>query len=222
MTSKKDLEIFLYKNKLNTKTIVEILPNLSSQTITSLLKDFGCNLEKQYKDESNQIYIFTDGGCKYNGKKDALAGYSVFFTENEDSIFYKFNTTKRILTEPTNNKAELSGIKYIFKVISENKCVFSKMKIVICTDSMYCINCIEKWSSNWELNNWKNAKGENVKNQDIIKQILDYKKSFSDIEIKFQHVFSHIQEPQDKNSFQYKLWYGNNYVDKSIQKLLES
>jgi ribonuclease HI len=89
---------------------------------------------------------------------------------------------------------------------------------------MYSINCITKWSSNWIKNKWKNSKGEDVKNQDTIKTILDYKKSIGesgkDIEIEFKHVFSHTEEPGDKNSHAYFLWYGNNYVDKNITKIL--
>lgn len=219
--SKKDFEIFLYKNKLNTQTLIELLPQLTSNTIKNLMKDLGYN-ENENKNESEQeFYIFTDGGCKKNGKSGAIAGYSVFFTEDEDSIFYNFNTTKKVLIEPTNNKAELSGIKYIFQTIYENKDLFKDKKVVICTDSMYCINCIEKWSKNWKSNNWMNAKGESVKNQDIIKKILDIKDILQDfLEIKFKHVFSHIQEPIDKNSLQYKLWYGNKVVDDNINKML--
>lgn len=216
--TRKDLEIFLYKNKLNTKSIIDLLPQLSSSTIKSLIKDLIPEKGTETKND-DILYVFTDGGCKMNGKNGAIAGYSVFFTDDEDSIFYQFNTTKRLITEPTNNKAELSGIKYIFKTINENKELFQGKQIIICTDSMYCINCIEKWSVNWQKNDWKNAKGEPVKNQEIIKQILNFKKELDEFQIKFRHVFSHVQEPEDKSSLQYKLWYGNNKVDTNISLL---
>lgn len=216
--SRKDLEIFLYKNKLNTKSIIDLLPQLSSSTIKGLIKDLVPESLSDF-DSNNILYIHSDGGCRKNGKDGAVAGYSVFFTDDEDSMFYQFNTTKQIITEPTNNKAELSGIKYVFKTINENKDLFKNKPIVICTDSMYSINCIEKWSTNWQKNNWRNAKGEPVKNQEIIKQILTFKKELSDIDIKFRHIFSHVQEPEDKSSLQYKLWYGNNKVDTNINKL---
>lgn len=224
MSSKKDFEIFLYKNKYNTKTLIDFLPQLSSKTISYLFKDLGfqdsrCTLET---DNDNKLYIFSDGGCKSNGKKKTSAGYSVFFTEDENSPFCKFNKTDIIFDEPTNNKAELSAILLIFEIIYNNIDLFKTYEILICTDSMYSINCIDKWSKNWVKNNWKNAKGENVKNQDIIKNILEKKKYINDQNIKttFNHVFSHLQEPDDKNSLQYKLWYGNKKVDDNINYLL--
>ncbi len=224
MTTKKDFEIFLYKNKLNSKTLIDILPQLSSKTISNLYNDMA-QLHDEYKSKSVE-FIFTDGGCYRNGKPDCKAAYSVLFTENPESIMYKFNTTRMVIKDPSNNKAELSAIKYVYRTIYENTDVFENKKIVICSDSMYSINCITKWSSNWIKNNWKNSKGEHVKNQDIIKKIIDYKKTIGEseknIEIEFKHLFSHTQEPNDKNSQAYFLWYGNNYVDKNISKILNS
>lgn len=225
MTTKKDFEIFLYKNKLNSKTLIDILPQLSSKTISNLYND----LEQLYKSKNtdkntDKLYIFTDGGSSRNGKPECKAAYSVLFTEESESIMYKFNTTRMVIKEPSNNKAELSAIKYVYKTIYENIDVFENKNVVICTDSMYSINCITKWSSNWIKNDWKNSKGERVKNQDIIKTILDYKKTIREsgknVEVEFKHLFSHIQEPDDKNSQAYFLWYGNNYVDKNIGKIL--
>jgi ribonuclease HI len=232
MTSKKDFEIFLYKNKYNTKTLIDFLPQLSSKTINYLLKDLGYqdtakDTIKDIDTDNNKLYIFSDGGCKSNGKKKSdisSAGYSVFFTDDNTSPFYKFNTTNLLDDEPTNNKAELSAILLIFDIIHDNIELFKSFEIIICTDSMYSINCIDKWSKNWVKNNWKNAKGESVKNQDIIKNILEKKKYITDhnIKITFNHVFSHLQEPNDKDSLQYKLWYGNKKVDDNINYLLKN
>jgi ribonuclease HI len=185
-------------------------------------------------------YVFTDGGCKRNGNPNSKAAYSVFFTENQDSPFFKFNTSQHLTEEPTNNRAELSGILYIFKTIYENKTLFQNQHIIICTDSMYSINCIQKWSKNWLLNNWKNAKGQDVKNKKLIQEILRYHNDLhrsgasarqgdlqdnlqGDISfnIKFQHIFSHTKPPSDKNTLSYYLWFGNNKVDENINKLLE-
>lgn len=222
--SKKDFEIFLYKNKYNTKTLVDFLPQLSSKTISYLFKDLGHQdtLSTLETGNDNKLYIFSDGGCKSNGKKKASAGYSVFFTDDENSPFYKFNKTDIILDEPTNNKAELSAILLIFQIIHDNIELFKTQEIVIVTDSQYSIKCIDTWSKTWSKNGWKNAKGENVKNQDIIKNILEKKKYISaqNIKITFKHVFSHLQEPDDKNSLQYKLWQGNKKVDDNINYLL--
>lgn len=223
MASRKDLEIFLYKNKLNTKTLLDILPNLSSKTIQSIARDLSV-LSSNVERASDTLYVFTDGGCSKNGKSDSKAGYSVVFSMDQDSPLYDFNTTRLVVKEPTNNKAELSAIKYVFKTIAENYDVFSGKRIIICTDSMYSINCIDKWSKTWIKNAWKNAKGEDVKNQDIIKNILDLKtnidSSNKDIKIEFNHVFSHTQAPDNVDSLKYFLWKGNNMVDENIKKIL--
>jgi ribonuclease HI len=219
MSLKKDFDIFLYKNKLNTKTLLDISDKLSPKTIEYLLSDLKDNIHlKNSLKES--LYIFTDGGCLSNGKKNAKAAYSVFFTKDIDSPFFSFNKTKTI-SDPSNNKAELYGIKTAFKTISQNIDMFKNYHVIICTDSMYSIKCIDTWSKGWIKNNWKNSKGEDVKNQDIIKEILNYKKlCCDDVEVSFKHIFSHTKSPEDKSSLQYILWEGNNIVDENIKNLL--
>ena len=187
------------------------------------------------QEPEQSFFIFTDGGCKRNGNQNSKAAYSVFFTENQDSPFFQFNTSQHFTEEPTNNRAELSGILYIFKTIYENKTLFQNQHITICTDSMYSINCIEKWSKNWLLNNWKNSKGKDVKNKELIEEILNYRNDlhqsgasdrqgdlhYLQFNIKFQHIFSHTKPPSNKNTLSYYLWFGNNKVDENINKLLE-
>lgn len=220
MSSKyyQQLQLFLYKNKLNESSIMDLLPKFSSTTIKHIINDLGIIEPPK---ESNELYIFSDGNCKGNGKKHAKAGYSVFFTDEEESPFYKLNKTRLVVSEPTNNKAELSGIKYIFKTIRDNQDIFKDKKNIICTDSMYSINCIEKWSKSWIKNGWKNSKGEEVKNKELIQEILDLKQQINqDMKIVFKHVMGHTVEPLDKNSLEWKLWYGNNKVDSNINELL--
>lgn len=212
----------LYKNKLNEKTLVDILPYLKSKTVELLEKDLDINTQSETLEEidNNTVYIFTDGACKNNGKKSAIGAYGIYFTEDTNSEFYNFNTVRKI-EEPTNQKAELSAIKYVFKIIYKNQDLFRDKNIIICTDSMYSINCIEKWSAGWLKNDWKNSKGEAVKNQEIIKQILELKSKLN-IKINFKHVFSHLKEPNNQDTLEYKLWNGNNIVDAMINKFLEN
>lgn len=212
------LQIFLYKNKLNETSIIDLLNKFSTTTVKHIIHDLG--IVEPPKD-SNELYIFSDGNCKGNGKKHAKAGYSVFFSDDNDSPFHKFNKTRLVVSDPTNNKAELSGIKYAFKTICENKELFKDKKNIICTDSMYSINCIDKWSKAWSKNGWKNSKGQEVKNKELIQDILTLRESINqDIKISFKHVPSHTHEPNDKNSMEWMLWYGNNKVDSNINELL--
>jgi ribonuclease HI len=170
------------------------------------------------------LYIFSDGNCKSNGKKNAKGGYSVYF--GEELPFSQFNTTVIENNQPTNNKMELSAIRYIFKTISENQEIFKDINVVIVSDSQYSINCINGiWSDNWIKNGWKNSKGEEVKNKELIQEILELKYQVNvknQCITKFRHVFSHQQEPSDKSSIEWKLFNGNRIVDTNINKMLEN
>jgi len=218
------LELFLYKNKLSDKSLIDLLPKFSSNTKHSILKD----LSIIQKPENDILYIFSDGNCKSNGKNNAKAGYSVYFLNSSDlelRLYDSFNVTKKITSENvTNNVAELSGIKHIFKVLSENKNLdlFKNNCIVIVTDSQYSLNCITKWNINWIKNGWVNSKKEPVKNKELIQEILEYKNQIGEkLNIKFKHTFSHTKEPSDKKSLEWIIWYGNQRVDDNINKLLK-
>jgi ribonuclease HI len=217
--SRIEFELFLFKNKYNQKSLIDIIPELSSKTIDNILFDLKKNTIDTTIQDTNKLYVFTDGGCKSNGKKNARAGYSIFFTDDTESNLYPLNKTRLLITEPTNQKAELTAIKQLFSTIVKNAELFKDKEIIVCTDSMYSINCIEKWSKAWQKNNWKTAKNEPVKNMEIIQDILRLKDLIVD-KIVFQHVFSHTVEPSDRNSHKYKLWHGNYIVDKNINDLL--
>ncbi len=220
MTPREQLEILLYRSKLNQTSIIEILPLLSSKTVLCILKDFQDNTTENNTTES--IYVFTDGNCKSNGRKGAKAGYAVFFTEDEDSTLFNLNYSGHVITDPTNQKAELAALSKLFQIINDNPTLFAGKTIVVCTDSMYSIKCITEWSKKWVENNWKTAKGESVKNANLIKNILDakLKAESSNVKIDFKHVFSHTVQPTDTQSLQYKMWRGNYIVDAMINNLL--
>lgn len=245
--SKKQLELFLYMHKINTKSLIDILPTLSSKTTNYLLKDLNKEFSSIDDQNNNKIdtlpmdtlptyakgtlptyalcvkgalYIFSDGNVKSNGKKNSKGGYSVYF--GETLPFSQFNTTIINNNQPTNNKMELSGILYIFKVLSENLEIFLNINIVIVTDSLYSINCITKWADNWIKNDWVNSKKEPVKNKELIQKILNLHYNTRDIEISFKHVYSHTKEPCNKDSLEWMMWFGNNIVDTNINKMLDN
>jgi ribonuclease HI len=215
MQNKTSMELFLYKNQLNTKSLVELLPKLSSKTINMIYNDLvntGMTIKKETDDN---VYIFTDGGCSNNGKKNAKGAYAVFFDQ-----YSELNEKKTIVSEPTNQKAELLAIQKAMEIVIDNKNKFSNKNVIFVTDSMYAINCIEKWSVNWVKNDWKNSKGEQVKNMDIIKNIINLKKELVEwCSFKFKHQLSHTIQPTDTSTLEYLLWYGNDMVDKMVSEL---
>jgi ribonuclease HI len=216
------LQIFLYKNKLNELSITDLLNKFSTTTVKHIINDLGIVEAPKESGNipNNKLYVFSDGNVKNNGKTYSKGGYSIYFGEIKP--FNQFNKTIIETNQPTNNEMELSGIKLIFKTIYKNKELFTNKEVIICSDSQYSINCIENWSSGWIKNGWVNSKKEPVKNKELIQKILEFKSKCKDISIKFKHVFGHIKEPLDKSSLEWLLWFGNNKVDSNINELLHT
>jgi len=110
------------------------------------------------------LTIYTDGSWIPGQDNEGCAGSGVWFGDND------VRNTTICIHEPdsTNQRAELIAIRYALHF-----CV-NVSDIKILTDSQYSINCITTWSQRWLQNGWKNSKGEDVSNQDLIQLILKY------------------------------------------------
>lgn len=152
--------------------------------------------------------VFTDGACSGNGKKNAKAGYAVWFPENTDLA-----CSDRIpADEPqTNNRAELTAIWRAARILDEKG--FHEHDIVIYTDSGYSIDCLTKYIIKWVSNGWKTEKGESVKNQDIIKDISDRLSKFKSH--RFVHVRAHTGGVDDLSK-------QNDIVDRMARSTIDS
>lgn len=165
---------------------------------------------------SNQKFcVFTDGACSNNGKKTAVGAIGVFFTDNDnDNLGQVINNDGAKITNQT---MELLAVIQALKIIGDkikNKTINTSI-IYIYTDSTYVINCITKWYSNWEKNNWINSKNKPVENKELIQVLYSLKCKYVVI---FKHVNSHQQEPEDKDTEAYKSWYGNYMADSLATK----
>ena len=127
------------------------------------------------KDITNRVFV--DGSCLGNGKDDALAGFGVWFGNNDSR-----NMSKKINGKSTNNTAELTAIVEALKIMEHDK------KWILYSDSKYCINCIE-WSKKWRVNDWKTSAGKDVKNKELIKEMIGHIAKFDNLQI--IHVVSH-------------------------------
>jgi ribonuclease HI len=172
------------------------------------------------KEELITFECFTDGSAIGNGSSMALAGIGVYFPssgiENVSFNYYDFVRANPELKgeKGTNNITELLAILISIKLINKKFASISNaskcLRIIIYSDSEYSINCITKWAAGWERNGWK-KKGGPIKNLSIIKQLYQYYKSQR---IKFIHINSHCSEPKNKNSVEWKLWFGNDMADR--------
>ena len=119
--------------------------------------------------------IYTDGGCRNNGKENALGAWAfVILDDNYHLIDAKANA---IIKNPTNIRAEMLAIINAFNYLC-TKHNFNNLDIFdinIYTDSKFICDCINlKWINNWQKHNWKKRNKESVLNQDLWKILLSY------------------------------------------------
>ena len=116
------------------------------------------------------------------------------------------------------------AMDYAFKLIVRyfRELTIMKKIIKIVSDSEYSIKACSVWLPAWKKNNWKTAKGEDVKNKDIIESIegsmtrikIINSKLDADakIRVKLIHVNSH-QAPDLQDKFKFSIWFGNYVAD---------
>jgi len=148
------------------------------------------------------VIVYTDGACINNGKKNAKAGYGVFFGDMDSRNKSVPITEGKI----TNQVAELSAIIDAVETILLGN---ANPNIIIKTDSRYCIDCVTKWCCKWEKNGWKNSSGKTIENYELVIKLYNYTKKYN---IKYEHIYSHKDEP-DKTEPIYNDWYGNMMAD---------
>lgn len=111
----------------------------------------------------DELWIYTDGSSLSNGKAGSRAGLGVYFGEGDPR-----NLSERLVGEPqTNQRAELTAMLRALQTVQITQ------NVRIFTDSQYSINCVTQWAYGWRRKDWKTATGGEVKNQDIIRKILD-------------------------------------------------
>lgn len=109
------------------------------------------------------LRIYTDGSSLANGKEGSRAGLGVFFGDGDPR-----NISERLHGEPqTNQRAELMAMLRALQTVP------LEQKVQIYSDSQYSINCVTQWALGWKKKGWRTATGEEVKNQDIIRSVLD-------------------------------------------------
>jgi ribonuclease HI len=233
MTSRNEvllkLQTTLQRCRLGQVKVMDCMELLSVETLSAMEKDISqCikNKVSSLQDDSPTFYVFTDGACTNNGKPNARASFAVFFTDQHQHPLFRHNFAERLTDNPTNQRAELMAILRAFEILNTNEFqlrVLGNKNFTIASDSMYSINCLTKWYKAWEKNQWKTAQGKPVKNASIIRAALIQIRNLvqAGYQVQFKHVFSHTQEPTQRGSKEYLLWYGNNECDRMASRLLQ-
>jgi ribonuclease HI len=120
--------------------------------------------------KKDTCYIFSDGSCWKPGGRGAAAWVAV----------YDFDVTysSRCFSNTTNNQMELTAALDGLYWAAEN----GFEKVVLISDSQYTLSCIGEYPKKWVATNWL-IKGEPVKNQDLIKPLLQVAKRFKHLEL---------------------------------------
>jgi len=213
------------KAKVSANASTNSMSDSNNEKIKALIKNIKSS---EYSDDLNycvekwniiedEIYIFTDGSSR-KSKDYFNSGIGVYIGYNCTNIKEQYN-------EKTNNQCELMAMDYAFKLIVRYYRELAQIgKIIkIVSDSEYSIKACSVWLKAWKNNNWKTAKGEDVKNKEIIesidgsmlriKMINSKLNEQQKIKVKLIHINSHQPCPDinDKNAF--NIWFGNYVAD---------
>ena len=156
---------------------------------------------------TERISVFCDGSSLNNNvvskNKQRIGGIGVFFGDTDSRNISEAITTDKI----TNQVAELLAcIKALYILKNENYKGF----IYIYSDSMYVINCITSYCKKWEKNNWVKEDKTAIENLELIKELY---KMVKEMKVIFKHCKAHREAPLNKNSDEFKIWYGNQMAD---------
>lgn len=93
------------------------------------------------------IYVYTDGACSNNGRKNAKAGIGIYFGPLDPR-----NYSHRISGKQTNNTAELKAILKAVDILKTD--ISAGNTVHIYSDSTYAIRCFTTYGHKLEQTHW--------------------------------------------------------------------
>lgn len=143
------------------------------------------------------LEIYTDGGCRGNGKDMNVGGWGVYLKYGD-----KTTTIKGGCKNTTNNIMELTAcIEALKRLKSKNK------ETIVYTDSAYVLNGITSWIHSWMAKGWRTSQKKPVENKELWIELYNLKKQFSNIQ--FVKVKGHSDN------------FGNNMADKLVNDIMD-
>ena len=115
------------------------------------------------------VVAYTDGGCRGNGKQDALGGYGIVLQYSDEKNVVHTKEICKAFKGVTNNQMELQAVIDCLKALRE------PCDVVLMTDSKYVCNAInEKWIDGWIRRGWVNSSNQPVKNKEQWQELIPY------------------------------------------------
>ena len=133
--------------------------------------------------QDKTVSLYTDGACKGNPGKGGW-GVLMRYGSHEKELFGGEAQT-------TNNRMELSA------VIEGLAALTRPCRVVICTDSQYVKNGMEKWIHGWKRNGWKTAAKQPVKNAELWQRLDELAAQH---QIEWQWVRGHTGHPENERA----------------------
>lgn len=126
--------------------------------------------------DPREFMIRTNGACLDNGGQNPRAGWAFILGPSEDgqprvvSGRLEGQGPFGEASGQTSNRAELRAVLAALRFRFWTGEGFTS--VVIATDSEYVVNGTTQWVRSWIVRDWKTAKGEDVKNQDLWQLLL--------------------------------------------------
>ncbi|PQE32176.1 ribonuclease H1 protein [Rutstroemia sp. NJR-2017a WRK4] len=125
-----------------------------------------------------RMNIYVDGGCRGNGQPDAIgAAAAVFRYRGGRTQTWTRQLPDGFYDPPaTNQRAEITAIILALNIALdkyEQLDYCPKVDVTIYSDSKYVVNCMTEWIYGWLQNDWKNSRGFEVVNRDLIEEAND-------------------------------------------------
>lgn len=113
------------------------------------------------------VNVYTDGACS---KNPGPGGWGAIFVAGKKVM--KMSGGDK---NTTNNKMELKAVIESLRMIKKIESKRNKHHdYIIHSDSAYVVNAKEKnWLLVWQRNNWKNTKGDDVKNKELWEEFIE-------------------------------------------------
>lgn len=106
------------------------------------------------------VVIYTDGACSCNPGPGGWGAVLIYKNVKKEMSGFESVTT--------NNQMELTAVIQALLTLKE-PCI-----VDLYSDSAYVVNAfLEDWVTNWQKNNYRNAKKKEIENIDLWKQLIN-------------------------------------------------
>lgn len=150
-----------------------------------------------------RIDLYTDGGCRGNGKENNVGAWAFRLEYWVDEELKAVKEDSEGMTDTTNNVQELRGMINGLKAINNKE-----IEVRAFSDSAYVLNGITSWIEGWKKKGWINSKKEKVANKELWIELDKLKHEF--MNLNFVKVKGHSDNE------------GNNRVDKLLNDTMDN